>query len=111
MADWNYKVLLDAPQYDRLKQAAIDMMVRDMMNAGCAWAIIYAGLRDLPFQFDPNDADHVALLKAAAEKEQLTVPEMLGRAAENVLAWVTPGICSDAGSSPQSLVEEEARTA
>jgi hypothetical protein len=47
-----YEDILSPEYYENLKQAAIDLKVREMMNAGCVWHIIWTGLVDAPFEFD-----------------------------------------------------------
>src|SRR5260221_11928307 len=102
----DYKVLLSSETYENLKQAALDLKVREMMNAGCMWHIIWTGLVDAPFEFDPGDLDHVALLarSAAREREGQTVPEALTEVAKLVFEWVSPGFATASGNSLESLV-------
>jgi hypothetical protein len=40
----NYKALLSPENYEDLRQAAIDLKIREMMNVGCAWHIVWTGL-------------------------------------------------------------------
>jgi len=39
----NYKALLSPENYEDLRQAAIDLKIREMMNVGCAWHIVWTG--------------------------------------------------------------------
>ena len=82
----NYKEILSPEYYENLKQTALDLKIREMMNAGCVWHIIWTGLVDAPFEFDPGDPDHVALLarSGAREREGQTVPEVLTEIAKLV---------------------------
>src|SRR5258708_28671214 len=102
----NYKEILSHESYENVKQAALDLKMREMMNAGCVWHIIWTGLVDAPFEFDPGDPDHVALLarSAAREREGQTVPEVLTEIAKLVFAWVTPGFATKSGNDLQSFV-------
>ncbi len=104
----NYKEILSPEYYENLTQAALDLKVREMMNAGCVWHIILTGLVDAPFEFDPDDPDHVALLarSAAREREGQTVPEVLTEIAKLVFEWVTPGFATASGNSLESLVTD-----
>jgi hypothetical protein len=107
----NYKDILSSECYENLRQAALDLKVREMVNAGCVWHIIWTGLVDSPFEFDPGDPDHVALLarSAAREREGQTVPEVLTEIAKLVLEWVTPGFATASGNSLESLVTDAHR--
>ena len=102
----DYKEILNPEYYENLKQAALDLKIREMMNAGCVWHIIWTGLVDAPFEFDPDDPDHVALLErsAAREREGQTVPEVLTEIAKLVFEWVTPGFATKSGNDLQSLL-------
>jgi hypothetical protein len=104
----DYEDILSSEYYENLKQAAIDLKVREMMNAGCVWHIIWTGLVDAPFEFDPGDLDHVALLarSAAREREGQTVPEVLTEIAKLVFEWVSPGFATASGNSLESLVTD-----
>jgi hypothetical protein len=104
----NYKEILSPECYENLKQAALDLKIREMMNAGCVWHIIWTGLVDAPFEFDPDDPEHVALLErsAAREREGQTVPELLTELAKLVFEWVTPGLAKASGNSLESLVQD-----
>ena len=61
-----------------------------------------------PFEFDPDDPDHVALLarSAAREREGQTVPEVLTEIARLVFEWVSPGFATASGNSLESLVTD-----
>ena len=102
----NYKALLSPENYEALRQAAIDLKIREMMNVGCAWHIVWTGLAETPFQFDPGDPHHVALLKqsAARECEGQTVHDVLNEIAKLVFEWVTPGFNKQSGDSLEGLM-------
>ena len=102
----DYKEVLSPEYYENLKQAALDLKIREMMNAGCVWHIIWTGMVDTPFEFDPGDPDHVALLarSTAREREGQTVPEVLTEIAKLVFEWVSPGSATKSGNDLQSLV-------
>jgi hypothetical protein len=102
----NYKALLRPESYEDLRQAAIDLKIREMMNVGCAWHIVWTGLADTPFQFDPGDPHHVALLEqsAARECEGQTVRDVLNEIAKLVFEWVTPGFNRESGDTLEGLL-------
>ncbi len=102
----NYKALLSRQNYEELKQAAIDLKIREMMNVGCAWHIVWTGLADRPFEFDPGDPHHVALLEqsAARECDGQTIPDLLNEIAKLVFEWVTPGFNKPGGDTLEGLV-------
>ena len=102
----NYKALLNPENYEDLRQAAIDLKIREMMNVGCAWHIVWTGLADTPFPFDPGDPHHVALLEqsAARECEGQTVRDVLNEIAKLVFEWVTPGFNRESGDTLEGLV-------
>src|SRR5260370_37833585 len=104
----HYTEILSPEYYENLTQAAFDFKVREMMNAGCMWHIIWSGLVDAPFEFDPGDPDHVALLarSAAREHEGQTVPEVLTEIAKLVFEWVSSGFAMASGNSLESLVTD-----
>jgi len=102
----NYKAFLSRDNYENLKQAALDLKIREMMNVGCAWHIVWTGVADTPFQFDPGNPYHVALLaqSAARECEGQTIPDLLNEIAKLVFEWVTPGFNRESGDSLEGLV-------
>jgi hypothetical protein len=106
----NYKAFLSRENYENLTQAALDLKVREMMNVGCAWHIVWTGVVDTPFQFDPGDPHHVALLEqsAARESEGQTIPDLLNEIAKLVFEWVAPGFNKESGDNLEGLVIQAA---
>src|SRR5258708_36638584 len=102
----NYKEILSPEYYENLTQAALDLKVREMMNAGCMWHIIWTGLVDAPFEFDPGDPDQVALLARSAARgaEGQSVPAVLAEIRKPGFGCASPGFPTGSGNRLPRLV-------